>query len=65
MAYLFKCKKCKTKFEISASFSTITTLHPFCPVCKSDQVVRKYSPIPFVLRGKGFYKTDNGEKKDE
>ena len=63
MNYLFECKKCRTKFEISASFSTIINLHPNCPVCKSNQVIRKYSPIPFVLRSKGFYKTDNGKKE--
>jgi len=60
MTYLFQCQNCQTIFEISASFSTVITLHPNCPECKSNNTKRKYLAPQIVYKGKGFYKTDNG-----
>ena len=59
MQYVFQCKKCGTIFEISASFSTILNIKTSCPNCHSSKVERKYLPLGFILKGKGFYKTEN------
>ena len=61
MQYVFKCRDCEKEFEIVASFSTIMGLTTNCPVCKSKNIKRIYTPLNFILRDKGFYKTDSRE----
>ena len=62
MEYTFRCNKCGAGFSVSASFETLVSLQPYCPDCKSDDVRREYTSIPFILTGKGWGK-DLKEKK--
>jgi putative FmdB family regulatory protein len=63
--YNFVCNDCNQVFEIAASFSTISFVKCCCPNCHSDNIQRKYNPFSFILKGKGFYKTDNEKAKKE
>jgi putative FmdB family regulatory protein len=62
MTFLFKCKDCHQEFEISANITDFVKTN--CPSCKGNNVIRKYSSIPFILKGLGFYKTDNRPKEN-
>jgi putative FmdB family regulatory protein len=54
--YEYKCAKCGEHFDIYQSFSdTPLTKHKGC----GGKVVKVLSPAGIVLKGSGFYKTDN------
>ena len=54
--YDFKCQKCGKAFEVAGSYEVVSQIHK-CPDCKSSKTKRVFSPIGFILKGKGFYKT--------
>ena len=56
--YEYVCNKCKTKFEIVATFDTILFMKPSCPNCKSEKVKKIISLPVIIYKGNGFYKTD-------
>jgi putative FmdB family regulatory protein len=60
--YEYKCAKCGAHFDIYQSFSDAPlTKHQGC----GGKVAKVLSPAGIVLKGSGFYKTDNrgGGKK--
>jgi putative FmdB family regulatory protein len=59
--YEYKCAKCGEHFDIYQSFSDAPlTKHKGC----GGKVAKVLSPAGIVLKGSGFYKTDNrGGKK--
>lgn len=61
MTYDYKCDECGVEFEIIASFETALTIEVGCPNCYSKKVKRLYKPFNFILKGKGFYKTENSQ----
>jgi len=48
--YIFKCKNCKTEFEVSISPSLVSVFKTVCPDCKSKNVVRVYTSIPYIFK---------------
>ena len=67
--YDYRCAKCGEDLEVYQSFSeTPLTRHKGC----GGKLAKVLSPAGIVLKGSGFYKTDNrasngkrsGEKKD-
>jgi putative FmdB family regulatory protein len=67
--YDYRCAKCGEDLEVYQSFSeTPLTRHKGC----GGKLAKVMSPAGIVLKGSGFYKTDNrasngkhsGEKKD-
>ena len=54
--YEYRCAKCGTHFDVYQSFSEDPlTKHPEC----GGKVTKVLSPAGIVLKGSGFYKTDN------
>src|SRR5262245_66175998 len=54
--YQYACSKCGDEFEVYQSFSeTPLKKHPGC----GGTVQKVFSPVGIVLKGSGFYKTDN------
>lgn len=60
--YDYICKNCKSIFEIFCDYKTSVLCNLNCPKCNSSNVVKKITPPTIIFKGKGFYKTDNGEK---
>jgi putative FmdB family regulatory protein len=57
--YEYRCAKCGRHFELYQSFSEEPLKkHPEC----GGKVTKVLSPAGIVLKGAGFYKTDNREK---
>lgn len=51
MIYEYRCQKCSTLFDVRATLAEKESgLHPRCPHCGSDQVVRRFTALS-VLRG--------------
>jgi putative FmdB family regulatory protein len=51
MIYEYRCQQCGTLFDVRATMAEKESgLHPRCPNCGSDQVVRRFSALS-VLRG--------------
>ena len=65
MQYNFRCDNCRSEFDVVASMTDIQCIKVFCPKCYSNNVHRKYGLFSFILRGKGFYKTDNQKVNEE
>ncbi len=63
MKYSFECKDCGLVFDVESNLSEISGLTPVCPGCQSLNVKRKYE-ITFILKGNGFYKTDNENRNE-
>jgi len=63
MTYEYTCKNCRKKFEVSLSIHDKDKPHVQCQWCGSDTVRRVYEPVPFILKGDGYYNTDN--RKEE
>ena len=59
MKYDYICTDCKETFEISAPIEVYISSKFKCPHCGSENTKRKYTPIGMILRGMGFYSTDN------
>ena len=60
--YSYKCNNCGKifeKFEKSGSQNKV-----FCTDCNSE-VLRIFSPVGIVFKGKGFYSTDYGSKNSK
>src|SRR3954462_14891231 len=54
--YEYRCAKCGQHFDVYQSFSEDPlTKHPGC----GGKVTKVLSPAGIVLKGSGFYKTDN------
>jgi putative FmdB family regulatory protein len=54
--YEYRCAKCGEHFDVYQSFSEDPlTKHPGC----GGKVAKVLSPAGIVLKGSGFYKTDN------
>jgi putative FmdB family regulatory protein len=54
--YEYRCAKCGDDLEVYQSFSAkALTKHAGC----GGKLTRVYSPVGIVLKGSGFYKTDN------
>ena len=54
--YEYRCAKCGEHFDVYQSFSDDPlTKHPGC----GGKVAKVLSPAGIVLKGSGFYKTDN------
>jgi putative FmdB family regulatory protein len=54
--YDYRCNKCGEHLEVFQSFSEAPlTKHPGC----GGKLVKVLSPAGIVLKGSGFYKTDN------
>ncbi len=54
--YEYKCAKCGEHFDVYQSFSEEPlTKHKGC----GGKVAKVFSPAGIVLKGSGFYKTDN------
>lgn len=58
--YEYACASCKRRFEVVQSFSDdpLTT----CEEC-GGALKRVFHPVGVVLKGSGFYATDNRSKK--
>lgn len=58
--YEYACTSCGRRFEVVQSFSDapLTT----CEVCSGD-LKRVFHPVGIVLKGSGFYATDNRSGK--
>jgi putative FmdB family regulatory protein len=54
--YSYRCQKCGHEFERFQSMSDDPVKR--CPECKG-KVQRLFHPVGIVLKGSGFYKTDN------
>lgn len=62
MIYLYKCKDCKAKLEVTLKLGEKLSK---CPNCKSTEVSRVFT-IPSVhFHGNGFYSTDTKGVSDE
>jgi len=48
--YIFKCKNCKTEFEVSISPNLVSVFKTTCPDCKSKNVVRVYTSVPYIFK---------------
>ncbi len=59
--YDYICQDCKNTFEIFCDYKMSVLYDPKCPKCNSADVKKKISVPTIVFKGKGFYKTDNGE----
>jgi putative FmdB family regulatory protein len=54
--YEYRCKKCGEHIEVVQSFNDAPLkVHSGC----KGQLVKVFSPVGIVLKGSGFYKTDN------
>ena len=58
--YEYRCNKCGEHLEVVQSFSDEPLKK--CPSCKG-QLRKVFSPVGIVLKGSGFYKTDNRSGK--
>ena len=65
MIYVYACKDCNSQFELQMTLKERESLRVICPNCKSEKVMRIFTPPVVKFRGKGFYSTDNGVKQDE
>ena len=54
--YQFICLKCNTEFEKKVDYND--SLIVDCPQCNS-RAKKKFSPVPVIFKGSGFYCTDN------
>lgn len=57
--YEYVCSECNKIFEVSGTFEALVHFKPQCPDCMSKNVKKKISSVFFILKGKGFYKTDS------
>ena len=60
--YDYKCKYCKTKKEIFQKRIEDKIL--YCDKCKKKSLVKLISASNFILKGKGWYKTDFKTEKN-
>jgi putative FmdB family regulatory protein len=65
MTYVYRCKNCGKVFEMSGSMTTLNSVKLECPDCKTNDVQKVISPIASILKGDGFYRTDNRKKHIE
>lgn len=61
--YNYKCKDCDEYFAEAGTFEYLFTLKPECPHCGSKNVRKLFQKIDIIYKGRGFYSTDNKEKK--
>lgn len=61
--YEYRCTKCHKQFEEwQKNFSS--SEHEICPDCGGD-AVRLISNTSFILKGKGWYVTEYGNRKND
>ncbi len=53
--YEYRCTQCFFQFELKRGFKDDSPVS--CPKCQG-QIQRLFSPVPFILKGSGFYSTD-------
>jgi putative FmdB family regulatory protein len=58
--YEYRCNSCGEHLEVVQSFSDKPLTK--CPSC-SGELRKVFSPVGIVLKGSGFYKTDNRSGK--
>ena len=58
--YEYRCTKCGEHLEVVQSFKDAPLTE--CPQC-GGELRKVYSPVGIVLKGSGFYKTDNRSGK--
>ena len=58
--YEYRCSSCKRTFEAHQSFSDAPLMT--CEVC-GGELKRVFHPVGIVLKGSGFYSTDNRSRK--
>ena len=59
--YIYRCKKCKKEFEAIHSVK----IQPFTVCACGGKLFRVITSGNYILKGKGFYKTDNREGEEE
>ena len=57
--YEYRCTQCFFQFELKRGFKDDSPVS--CPKCQG-QIQRLFSPVPFILKGSGFYNTDKDKK---
>lgn len=55
--YTYVCGKCGHGLEVVQSMTEAPKRR--CPECKAMKLRRTFHPVGIVLKGSGFYKTDN------
>ena len=63
--YEYICMDCDEEFEVSGSFDFLENYEPVCPKCWKENIVRVYTPVATIFKGKDFYKTESREKENE
>jgi putative FmdB family regulatory protein len=63
MRYEYLCKDCGTKFELVVSLSSLATTKLSCPNCHNFNIQKVFSVPGISFKGKGFYQTDNSNRK--
>ena len=59
--YEYRCTACDERLEVVQSFSDDPLTK--CPNCNKKALRKVFSPVGIVLKGSGFYKTDNRSGK--
>ena len=59
--YEYGCTPCKTEFVLNLSMTMRNQGR--CPDCKAC-AYRRYTAVPIIFKGKGFYSTDNRKQPD-
>ncbi|HVW33728.1 MAG TPA: FmdB family zinc ribbon protein [Acidimicrobiia bacterium] len=59
--YEYRCTACEEHLEVVQSFSDDPLTK--CPNCGKKALRKVFSPVGIVLKGSGFYKTDNRSGK--
>lgn len=54
--YEFECTCCPSRFELKRSFHDETPVS--CPACGKN-AQRRFSSVPIIFKGSGFYVTDH------
>ena len=59
--YEYRCTNCDEHLEVVQSFSDEPLTK--CTVCGKKALRKVFSPVGIILKGSGFYKTDNRSGK--
>jgi len=62
--YDYSCTDCKKDFSVVAD-SPPKAKVLICPNCGSEKIFREWNAPPVIFKGKGFYTTDNKDRKKD
>jgi putative FmdB family regulatory protein len=62
--YEFRCPECHLTWGFEVGVSAYATTVFLCPDCGA-QMARVFTPPGVILKGKGFYSTDNRPRRKE